>query len=193
MRLKSVHKTLIWKINVKFCYQNQQFSENMAIFSSRSCNLALIFIKKCYKLSVVKPLFLMKVRSQFTTSAHLSPQVRKSGYITTRKRLSFPPPHKTSVHIYMVYKPGGAQLFFWWVCTVYGFPKVGSREWVFLEKWGVLGAKVLKFRSKTRLKSLKLQNGGTWAAHWWLIGRLGSTDWPEKRGSWLQHIPIPPF
>ena len=25
------------------------------------------------------------------------------------------------------------------------------------------------------------------------IGRLGSADWPEKRGSWPQHIPIPPF
>ena len=46
LRPKSVHKTLIWKINVNFCLQNQQFSENMAIFSSRSSNLTSIFVKK---------------------------------------------------------------------------------------------------------------------------------------------------
>ena len=40
----AVHKTS--EINVKFCLQNQQFSENMASFSSRSSNLAQIFVKK---------------------------------------------------------------------------------------------------------------------------------------------------
>ena len=54
LRLKSVHKTLIWKINVNFCLQNQQFSENMPIFSSTS------FPKKFEKLSVLKPLFWWK-------------------------------------------------------------------------------------------------------------------------------------
>ena len=33
--------------------------------------------------------------------------------------------------------------------------------------------------------------GGSWTAHWWLIGRLGSANWPEKRGSWPRDIPIP--
>ena len=33
LRLKSIHKILIWKINVQFCLQNQQFSEHRAIFS----------------------------------------------------------------------------------------------------------------------------------------------------------------
>ena len=29
---------------------------------------------------------------------------------------------------------------------------------------------------------LIIENGGTWAAHWWYIGRPWSADWPEKRG-----------
>ena len=32
---------------------------------------------------------------------------------------------------------------------------------------------------------------GTRAAHWQYIGGLESGDWPEKRGSWPRHIPIP--
>ena len=46
LRLKSVHKTIISKINVKFCLQKSTFSENMTNFSSRSSNLVPIFIKK---------------------------------------------------------------------------------------------------------------------------------------------------
>ena len=38
---------------------------------------------------------------------------------------------------------GGTQLFFG-RCVPRGFPKVGSRERVFLEKLGVLGAKIQK-------------------------------------------------
>ena len=73
-RLKSIHKTLIWKINVKFCLKNQQFSENMAIFSFRSSNLAQIFIKKLRNL----------INNQFSSphfrwkSAHKPPLLRQS-------------------------------------------------------------------------------------------------------------------
>ena len=39
VEVQSIHKTLIGK-NVIFCHQNQTFSENMVIFSSRSSKLA---------------------------------------------------------------------------------------------------------------------------------------------------------
>ena len=64
---------------------------------------------------------------------------------------------------------GGTQLFFG-VYVPRGFQKVGSRERVFLEKWGVLGAKILKFcllRAEILAKNkaenaifLKVENGG---------------------------------
>ena len=41
--------------------------------------------------------------------------------------------------------PGGTQLFFFDGFVSRGFPKVGSREWIFIEKWGVLGTKIQKF------------------------------------------------
>ena len=46
LRLKFVHKTLIWKINVQFCLQNQQFSKYRAICSSRSYILGPDFRQK---------------------------------------------------------------------------------------------------------------------------------------------------
>ena len=65
---------------------------------------------------------------------------------------------------------GGTQLFFGG-CVPHGFPKVGSRERIFLEKWGVLGTKIRKIcvlraeiLTKTRLKMeifSKIWKGGT--------------------------------
>ena len=71
-----LHKTPSWglspltspylKDKCKFLSPKSTFLENMAIFISRSSNLALIFVKKLrnYELSILKPLFLMKVHSQ---------------------------------------------------------------------------------------------------------------------------------
>ena len=85
----------------------------------------------------------------------------------------------------------GPSTFFFGGYVLRGFPKVGSRERVFLKKWEVLGAKIHKvcilraeIWPKTRLKmhffSQKIANGGHVSAHWWQIGRLGSVGWPEK-------------
>ena len=41
--------------------------------------------------------------------------------------------------------PGGTLKFFLGGYVPQGFPKVGSKERVFLENWGVLGAKIQKF------------------------------------------------
>ena len=89
------------------------------------------------------------------------------------------------VHSYSGIKSGGTLNFFG-ECVPHGFPKVGSRELILLEKWGVLGTKILKIcilrveiLAKTRLKMqifLTIENGEPW------IGRLRSTDWPEKNG-----------
>ena len=50
----------------------------------------------------------------------------------------------TSLDNLLIISPGGTQLFF--LCYVpHRFPKVGSRERVFLKKLGVLGAKIRKF------------------------------------------------
>ena len=89
---------------------------------------------------------------------------------------------------------GGHTTFFGGVCYT-GFQKVGSGERIFLEKWGVLGMKIWKIcvlraeiLAKTRIENAKfskIENGGgagTWAAHWWQIDRLRSTDRPEKGG-----------
>ena len=105
LRLKSVYKILIWKINVKFCLQNQHFSENKATFSSRSSNLSPILVKKLRNLinyqfsnpcfwwkSAHKPLtFTQFIRTQAPTFtaiySHTSPQIRKSGpHIPMRKK-----------------------------------------------------------------------------------------------------------
>ena len=65
---------------------------------------------------------------------------------------------------------GGTQLFFGG-CVPHGFPKVGSREWIFLEKWGVLGTKIRKIcvlraeiLTKTRLKMEKFYKIWKWGA-----------------------------
>ena len=52
----------------------------------------------------------------------------------------------------------------------------------------ILRAEIL---AKTRLKMQNFSKNWKWGhMSGALFGRLGSTDWPEKRGSWLQHIPI---
>ena len=58
--------------------------------------------------------------------------------------------HFLKVKIYLVNKSiqnpegeGDIQLFFGG-CVPHGFPKVGSRDRIFLEKWGVLGTKIMK-------------------------------------------------
>ena len=97
---------------------------------------------------------------------------------------------------------GGHSTFFFGGYVPRGFPKVGSRERIFLEKCGVLGAKIQKFcalRAEILAQNkaenafflfTKLQTGGTWAAHWWQIGRLGSADCTEKRGSCTFPYPL---
>ena len=71
----------------------------------------------------------------------------------------------------------GALNLFWWVCAT-RVSKVGSREHILLEKWGVLGTKILKicvFKAEILAKNkpdnaklfLKLKMGGIWVAHWW--------------------------
>ena len=74
LRHKFTHKTLIWKRNVTFPLKNQTFLENMAIFSSRSSNLAAIL----QNISSTAPVFLRKICSQNPTfqgnvSTHKSP------------------------------------------------------------------------------------------------------------------------
>ena len=79
-------------------------------------------------------------------------------------------------------------------CVLHRFPKVGSREHIFLEKWGLgnddlenLHLESLNFsqnKAENAKFFLKLENGGgggTWAALWLKIGTLGSADWPEKK------------
>ena len=59
--------------------------------------------------------------------------------------------------------PLGGTQFFFGGCVPHGFQKVGSREWIFLEKLGVFGTKMWKIcilraeiLSKTRLKMQNL-------------------------------------
>ena len=60
-----------------------------------------------------------------------------------------PPPIEQVFFLVVVVVGGGAliatQLFFGEYVLCGFLPKVGSREWVFLEKCGVLGAKIRKF------------------------------------------------
>ena len=102
------------------------------------------------------------------------------------------------IYVYLVYgtlavnRGGGGTQKKFGEYVLHGFPKVGPRERVFLEKWGVVGAKIDKFwvfraeiLAKNRAEKAnffsKLKMGGgrdTWAAHWWkLVG------W-ELRLSW---------
>ena len=99
----AVHKTS--EINVKFCLQNQQFSENMASFSSRSSNLAQIFVKKLRNLinyQFSSPRFdesplTSPPSSQFILSQ--APKVQKSRpHMPTRKKLSAPPLRQHHTH-----------------------------------------------------------------------------------------------
>ena len=96
---------------------------------------------------------------------------------------------------------GGTQLFFDG-CVPRGFQNEGSRERIFLEKWESCERKFWEIwvkRARILAKNMaenakifsKLKTGVTRAAHWRFFGRLGSGDWPEKRGSWPRHIPIP--
>ena len=73
--------------------------------------------------------------------------------------------------------PGRHSTFFGG-CVPHRFPKVGSREWIFLEKWGVLRTKIRKIcilraeiLTKTRLKMENFSKiwkwGGTRAVQWW--------------------------
>ena len=87
---------------------------------------------------------------------------------------------------------------FWWVCAA-RVSKSRVLVRVFLEKWGVLGAKKLLLRAENLAKNkaenanfLKFENGEHMSGTWWKIGRIGSADWSEKRGSWPRHIPVPP-
>ena len=72
----------------------------------------------------------------------------------------------TSEHNLFSHVPGGHSTSFWWVCVPHRFPKVGSREWIFLEKWGVLGMKMCILRAeilaKTRLKTQNFCKKGKW-------------------------------
>ena len=70
----------------------------------------------------------------------------------------------------MLLTRGGTQLFFGG-CVPHGFPKVGSREWIFLQKWGVLGMKIQKIcilraeiLTKTRLKIENFSKIWKWGA-----------------------------
>ena len=95
---------------------------------------------------------------------------------------------------------GGTQLCFGG-CVPCGFQNVGSRERIFLKKWGSLERKFWKFwvkrariLAKTWLKCknfLKIENrghkSGALTVNWW--ARERRLAW--KKGSWPWHIPIP--
>ena len=86
---------------------------------------------------------------------------------------------------------GGTQLFFGGYVSR-RFPKIGSRERILLEKWGVFEWKFRKFLAlraeiltKNRAENARfvweLKMGGIWAAHWW----YHSTKLISKSIAWI--------
>ena len=63
-------------------------------------------------------------------------------------------------------------------CVPHRFPKVGPREWIFLEKWGVLGTKIWK---------IYILRPEIWSKQGWKCIFFP----PKNLGSWLWHIPVP--
>ena len=95
LRFKSVHKILIWKIDIKWCLQNQQFLEKRAIFSSRNSYFIPILVKKLRNLilSVLNPLFFDESPlTSSTLSAHKPPSSEIQAAHTYMKKVECPTP-----------------------------------------------------------------------------------------------------
>ena len=97
-----------------------------------------------------------------------------------------------TVPAWCTYDRGGGHSTFLVGCVPHGFQKVGSRERIFLEgSWKRKFASwELKFWPKQDWKCIFFSKNWKGGALWRIDGkfRLGSADWPDKKGSWPPHI-----
>ena len=99
LRLKSIHKILIWKINVNSASKINNFQKIRQLLGPEGPIWPLFWSKSLEIWSIIsyQPMFLTKVHSQALTFTAIylltSPQVQKSGpHIPTRKKVKCPPP-----------------------------------------------------------------------------------------------------